>query len=366
VKTRKFSILFIVLVTVCLTTGIALANDDTTVFEPINQISALAAPTLTVTTSGTTAALFWTSVAGATGYTLSHAPYPYTGPDSIASTDMGNQMRISVNLWGGASFYVAVQAYNSAESSCYSDIVVISIPYTNSLGQTFVFIPAGTFMMGSPSDEPGRRGEESQHQVTLTQSFYMQTTEVTQAQWKVVMGSNPSSFPGRPTAPVEKVSWEDVQSYITQMNLRGEGTYSLPTEAQWEYAARAGSTTAFANGGIVELDCGYDPNLDAMGWYCYTFTDDGGPHLVAQKAPNAWGLYDMHGNVFEWCQDWYDEDYYLLGEMTDPTGPPSGPYRVRRGGGWNYFARRSRSANRNYTIPTYRYDFIGFRLLRQP
>ena len=159
--------------------------------------------------------------------------------------------------------------------------------YTNGLGQTFILLPAGTFTMGSPSDEPGRGSDEGpQHQVTLTQPFYIQQTEVTQAQWVAVMGSNPSAYSGCPTCPVETVSWNDVQEFITKMNARGEGTYGLPTEAQWEYAARAGTNTAFYNGGITELGCGYDPNLYAIGWYCYEFADD--THAVAVKRP-------MHG-----------------------------------------------------------------------
>jgi len=235
--------------------------------------------------------------------------------------------------------------------------------YTNSLGQTFVLVPAGTFTMGSPSNEPGRWSYEGpQHQVTLTQPFYMQTTEVTQAQWEAVMGSNPSDFSGCPTCPVETVGWSSVQSYITQMNLRGEGTYSLPTEAQWEYAARAGSITAFYNGEITETGNEYDPNLDAIGWYHYNSGLETNP--VAQKTPNAWGLYDMSGNIMEWCQDWYGS--YSSSAVTDPTGPSSSDYgRVVRGGAWNYTAKGCRSAFRTFSIysPT---RSIGFRLLRQP
>ena len=132
----------------------------------------------------------------------------------------------------------------------------------------------------------------------------MQTTEVTQGQWRSVMGSNPSDFANcGNNCPVENVSWDDIQSFITAMNQRGDGTYRLPTEAEWEYAARAGSTSAFANGGISVTDCSYDPNLDAMGWYCGNASST--THSVGGKQPNAWGLYDMHGNVWEWCQDWY-------------------------------------------------------------
>ena len=238
--------------------------------------------------------------------------------------------------------------------------------YTNSLGQTFNLLPAGTFTMGSPSNEPGRDSDEGpQHQVRLTRPFYMQTTEVTQAQWETVMGSNPSYFSGCPTCPVGGVSWDDVQEFIAKMNTRGEGTYSLPTEAQWEYGARAGSTTAFYNGGITEYSnmyaCEYDPNLDVIGWYCYNSDDE--THPVAGKMPNAWGLYDMSGNVWEWCSDWYASDYYANSPTDDPQGPSIGSGRVIRGGGWSYIAQICRLASRNLNNPAYGSSVIGIRLV---
>jgi len=248
--------------------------------------------------------------------------------------------------------------------------------YTNSLGMTFRLIPAGTFMMGSPTDEPGREDDETQHQVTLTQSFYMQTTEVTQGQWQAAMGSNPSHYQEcGDDCPVEKVSWDDIQLFITEINMRGEGSYRLPTEAEWEYAARAGSSTAFANGHVTEAtgeSCTYDPNLDGMGWYCdspgvtYDGCYDGwltcvGPHPAAQKAANAWGLYDMHGNVYEWCQDWYGD--YPSSPVTDPTGSDSVWARVFRGGSWYSVAVQCRSADRNYSGPANQLELVGFRLV---
>jgi formylglycine-generating enzyme required for sulfatase activity len=236
--------------------------------------------------------------------------------------------------------------------------------FTNSMGMTFNLIPTGTFMMGSPEDELGRYTDETQHQVTLTRSFYIQTTEVTQAQWVAVMGSNPSYFSQcGGNCPVEDVSWNDVQDFIVALNSRGEGTYRLPTEAEWECAARAGSTTAFANGDITVTGCGLDPNLDATGWYCGN-NDPFGTKPVAQKLPNAWGLYDMHGNLWEWVQDRWGS--YPTTAMTDPTGPETGLYRVVRGGYWFLRARYCRSAARNYGTPITRYNYIGFRLLRQP
>jgi formylglycine-generating enzyme required for sulfatase activity len=191
------------------------------------------------------------------------------------------------------------------------------------------------------------------------------------------MGSNPSFFKNcGEDCPVESVSWEDIQEFIKKLNQReSEYQYRLPTEAEWEYAARAGSDSAFANGGISELECGYDANLAVMGWYCgnggvdykgcYDDSDYGGskcagPHPVADKAPNAWGLYDMHGNVYEWCQDWYDD--YPNGSVADPDGPSSGAARVLRGGSWDYFAAYCRSANRGRDGPGGRSLISGFRL----
>ena len=190
----------------------------------------------------------------------------------------------------------------------------------------------------------------------------MQTTEETQGQWKAIMGSNPSYFKKcGDDCPVEQVSWEDAQEFIRKLNVKdGTDKYRLPTEAEWEYAARAGSTTAFANGGITERDCGHDPKLDAIGWYCGNANDK--THPVAKKQANAWGLYDIHGNVWEWCQDWYGD--YPSGNVTDPRGPSSGSLRVSRGGGWDYLAERCRSAYRVRGHPGSRFYGLGFRLAR--
>jgi formylglycine-generating enzyme required for sulfatase activity len=235
-------------------------------------------------------------------------------------------------------------------------------PFTNSIGMKFVLILPGTFMMGSPSDEPGRENDERQHRVTLSNGFYMQTTEVTQGQWQSIMSKNPSFFENRAdNGPVETDSWHDCQEFIRSLNQR-EGTdkYRLPTEAEWEYACRAGSTAAFANGDISETGCGHDPNLDAMGWYCGNA--GGNTHPVARKNPNAWGLYDMHGNVWEWCQDWYGD--YHSGNVSDPKGPSSGKCRVLRGGSWSGDAWICRSARRYGYDPDRSYYSIGFRVAR--
>jgi len=228
-------------------------------------------------------------------------------------------------------------------------------------GMKFVWIPPGSFLMGSPPGERGRRHNEAQHLVTLTKGFYLQTTEVTQGQWKEVMGDNPSYFSScGEDCPVERVSWEDVQEFIRRLNQReNSNRYRLPTEAEWEYAARAGSTTAFANGEIRDTGC-RDPNLDKIGWYCGNSGEK--THPVARKQPNAWGLHDMHGNVWEWCRDW--EGDYPSAAVTDPTGPLSGEYRVVRGGSWTRGARRCRSAFRGAALPGGLDLRLGFRLAR--
>jgi len=234
---------------------------------------------------------------------------------------------------------------------------------TNSFGMEFVYIPPGTFTMGSPEDEPGRFDGETQHEVTLTQGFYMQTTEITQGQWKAVMGDNIAWYNNcGDDCPAENTSWFDVQDFIDKLNAKDEGTYRLPTEAEWEYAARAGTTTAFASGEITETEDEYDPNLDIMGWYIYN--SDYQPQPVAQKKPNAWGLYDMHGNVWEWVADWYGD--YPDSAVTDPTGPSSGEFRVLRGGCYANPARGCRSANRYKFNPEKRIFYIGFRLVLIP
>jgi formylglycine-generating enzyme required for sulfatase activity len=248
--------------------------------------------------------------------------------------------------------------------------------FTNSLGMSFNLIQPGTFTMGSPTDEAGRDSDETQHDVTLTNAFYMQTTEVTQKQWRDVMGNSPSYFTAcGDDCPVEQVSWDDIAGpggFIEKMNQRGEGTYRLPTEAEWEYAARAGSATAFYNGGITyTYEYPVDPNLDLIGWYLgnstvsYTPNYSGqGTHPAAQKQANAWGLYDMSGNVYELCQDW--SGTYPTGSVTNPTGPPTGSYRVRRGASWNRYAHHCRLANREGADLSARSSSQGFRLVFSP
>jgi formylglycine-generating enzyme required for sulfatase activity len=217
----------------------------------------------------------------------------------------------------------------------------------------FVWIPPGTFVMGSPASEPDRRGNETQHTVTLTQGFWLSDHEVTQAEYRAVMGNNPSSFTGDGLLPVEQVNWGDAVLYCRKLTDRervagritAQQAYRLPTEAEWEYAARAGTTGPRYG------------ELDAIGWWGGNSGNQ--THVVKQKLPNAWGLYDMMGNVWEWCGDQYGE--YPSGTVTDPTGPSSAFGRVSRGGGWNYNTSYARSASRHGYDPGFLFFDLGFR-----
>jgi formylglycine-generating enzyme required for sulfatase activity len=230
----------------------------------------------------------------------------------------------------------------------------------------FVRINGGTFTMGSPVGEAGRFNNEIQHNVTVS-SFYMGKYEVTQRDWRDVMGHNPNYFTGN-DLPVENISWYDAVEYCNKRSEQegltpaytgnGDGItwnrsangYRLPTEAEWEYACRAGTATPYYTGDSV----------NSAGWY----VSNSGykTHPVGQKQPNAWDLYDMHGNVGEWCWDWYGE--YPSGAQTDPSGAESGTFRVIRGGSWNAYAQSLRSADRNGDTPVLRNNGVGFRLAR--
>ena len=187
----------------------------------------------------------------------------------------------------------------------------------------------------------------------------MQKTPVALGQWKAVMGCNPASFPdGGDNCLVESLSWNECQEFIRRLSAGKGSIYRLPTEAEWEYACRAGSLTPFCNGEISELYCAHDPLLSEVGWYCGNSGRKS--HPVSQKSPNVQGLYDMHGNVSEWCQDWYGE--YGPDSQTDPCGPKSGSAKVIRGGSWFSNAKNCRSASRFYWPSNSGSEFIGFRL----
>ena len=208
-----------------------------------------------------------------------------------------------------------------------------------------VLIPGGTFQMGSTSSE-SFGWEKPVHQVTLS-SFYIGKYEVTQGQWQAVMGSNPSNFQKGDNYPVEQITWDDVQSFITKLNQMTGKRYRLPTEAEWEYAARGGTTG------------GRYGNIDAIAWY--SSNSGNSTHAVGGKQPNAYGLYDMLGNVWEWVQDWYGS--YTSSAKTNPTGPSSGSRRVVRGGSWGDNASYVRAPYRGgFHSPDIRDYNLGFRL----
>jgi formylglycine-generating enzyme required for sulfatase activity/serine/threonine protein kinase len=224
-------------------------------------------------------------------------------------------------------------------------------PVSNSIGQQLKVLPPGQFRMGDPKGD----GDETPHEVRLTRAFYMGVHEVTQEQYERVMGTNPSNFKGA-SNPVEQVSWEDAVEFCQRLSALPEEkaagrVYRLPTEAEWEYACRAGSQTRYSFG----------DNESYLGQYAW-FADnsDTKTHPVGKKKPNAWGFYDMHGNVWEWCSDWYGD--YPSGEVSDPTGPREGSSRVHRGGGWIYVAASCLSSTRYRYNPTSRYGHNGFRV----
>ena len=254
--------------------------------------------------------------------------------------------------------------------------------FTNTLGMQFVLIPAGSFSMGSPESEEGRQWNETQHKVTISKSFYMGITEVTQGQWEKLVGFNPSSFPdlGK-NYPVDTVSWNQCIEFIQVLN-EWEKTekYRLPTEAEWEYACRAESAAAFAGGPLTTISCNEpEPALLQMAWYCYNSGTqnppaDFKPHPAGTKSPNKWGLYDMHGNVQEWVMDSCESRNIFrrtIGAMTDTyidniTDPlnKTGDHRIIRGGAWHQSSKYQRSAYRGYYKPVTKRNSLGFRIVR--
>jgi formylglycine-generating enzyme required for sulfatase activity len=254
--------------------------------------------------------------------------------------------------------------------------------FVGEVKQRFRWAPPGWFLMGSPPGEAGRDPGEVQHEVELTHGFWIADTPVTQALWQAVMGSNPSRFV-HPERPVERVSWDDAQAFIARLNEQQPGLeLSLPTEAQWEYACRAGTTTATYAGDLEIVASSNAPVLDAIAWYGgnsgvdfdlaegqeaywsekqYEFSRTG-TRIVGLKRPNPWGLYDALGNVWEWCADWFDSYQNTL--QADPSGPDRGARRVIRGGSWSNTARNVRAAFRDAYSPDFRYEILGFRLSR--
>jgi len=225
-------------------------------------------------------------------------------------------------------------------------------PQVNRLGMVLVPVPAGQFWLGSPALETGHQEDETRHLVQITKPFYFSAHEVTQKQYESVMGYNPTHSKDA-DKPVENVSWNEAVDFCDKLSKQEGHQYRLPTEAEWEYACRAGTTTAYSFGEDAS-------RLDRYAWY--SGNSDYTTHTGGEKLPNPWGLYDMHGNVWEWCQDRYED--YPSGAVTDPTGPASGIYRLLRGGSFVVRTSYVRSALRFNDQPVNRTSFLGFRPAR--
>ena len=230
------------------------------------------------------------------------------------------------------------------KASRVKDLLLLSI------NKDMVLIPPGTFRMGSPASEIGRTDDENLHQVNITKQYYIGKYEVTQELWEAVIGHNPSSKNKGAKLPVTDVSWNDCQEFLKRLNEKSNTVYRLPTEAEWEYACRAGTTTAYSFGDSITKN--------------YANFDNSSISSVGSYKPNAFGLYDMHGNVWEWCEDIYGA--YPAGAVTDPKGLATGTSHVLRGGSFFDFGSRARSSFRFVSAPTNRNNLFGFRLVMTP
>lgn len=243
------------------------------------------------------------------------------------------------------------------EDRAYGLFLILEV---NGVRQWFRWLPPGTFMMGSPETEVGRYDDETQHQVTLTKGFWLADTACTQALWQAVMGNNPSRFQDNPDNPVETVSWDDVQLFLERLNAMFPSLNArLPSEAEWEYACRAGENSPFSFGdNITPEQVNYNGDHPYAGDKKGLYREKTVP--VKTLPSNHWGLYEMHGNDYEWCADWFED--YPVESVTDPIGPKQGVLRVLRGGSWDDFAMNTRSAYRFRYEPDFRFNLIGFRL----
>ncbi|MBT5873665.1 MAG: SUMF1/EgtB/PvdO family nonheme iron enzyme, partial [Candidatus Latescibacteria bacterium] len=301
----------------------------------------------------------WLAVQGIDSYVLeSSSDYGFSDPLVAALATSANARlvvnpeRIFLRVRGTTAYGPGLwsSGIRLEVSTSSTDVLTVTLPGGRTM--EFVWIEPGTFAMGSPSSEPGRLASEGPlHEVTITVGFWLAKYEITQDQWESVMSTNPSSFQGG-NDPVENVSWDDVQDFIGQLNQTGEVVFRLPSEAEWEYACRAGTATAWSFGDDKS-------QLDYFAWYLANTS--GIPQEVGRKLPNAFGLYDMHGNVAEWVQDWFGG--YSAGSQVDPLGPTGGNDRVYRVGGAKSLPRYVRSAFRGFGSPSLRVHDIGARLV---
>ena len=324
----------------------------------------------------------WVIVRDKGGREVARIAVPAGGSATVeTATDGGDAKRSPWKLPAGAP-PPAMAPFDAAKANehqaAWAKYLALPIELTNSIGMKFMLIPPGEFDMGSTAAEVTKLVEEAQatkqsgwyierlpyeapqHRVRITQPFYLGQCEVTQAEYERIVGSNPSQFKDDPTHPVETVKWDEASAFGRKLGeLPAEqavhAQYRLPTEAEWEYACRAGTTTTWYAGDD-------EGALKEHAW----FVANAGKklHPVGQKSPNAWGLYDMDGNVWEWCQDWFGDRYYATSPVDDPTGAPEGSHRVNRGGSWSAGAAGCRSAYRGGASPGGRSGNLGFRLAR--
>lgn len=281
------------------------------------------------------------------------------------------------DIEAAGKFVPLLSPFSKSEAVCSQESYAaghgLDVELTNGLGMKFRLIPPGTFQMGSPEEEEARQDDEYQHKVTLTHAFYMGVYPVTQGEWTRVMGNNPSYFSSAGACrlisepaetskfPVENVNWHDAQQFLGKLNAEYGMPgfhYRLPTEAEWEYACRAGTTGPFSFGAALNA---HQANCNEHYWHG---TDPHRPSVVGSYEANSFGLCEMHGNVSEWCQDWYEEDYYRLSPSENPAGPVVGSdLRVTRGGSWDSDIRHCRSAYRSGCPAVNRAWDLGFRVL---
>jgi formylglycine-generating enzyme required for sulfatase activity len=267
---------------------------------------------------------------------------------------------VGEKIIGGYSKTIIWQPMQENITTLESDKVKFKVTATikSTMPDNMVFVKGGVFQMGG---DDGGSDEKPIHSVTVN-DFYIGKYEVTQKEWRAIMGTNPSHFKDCDNCPVERVSWNDVQEYIKKLNAKTGKNYRLPTEAEWEYAARGGNQSkgyTYSGSNTTDNVAWNDENSYDLGSEHKNY----GTNSVGQKSPNELGIYDMSGNVWEWCSDWYGSDYYKNSSSNNPKGANSGTYRVLRGGAWNYRPARCRIANRNNDAPTNRSDFIGFRVV---
>lgn len=258
----------------------------------------------------------------------------------------GTQIKIPYTQLDSIATFTYEEGQDDADGNAAEKIFTV-----NGVSFKMIKVAGGTFTMGSTSGYPD---ESPLHKVAITKDYYIGETEVTQELWTSVMGSNPSYFTTDSQLPVERVSWNDCQTFITKLNELTGGNFRLPTEAEWEFAARGGTQSkgyTYSGGNTI----------GDVAWY--TSNSSSKTHAVKTKQPNELSIYDMSGNVREWCQDWFEN--YSSAAVSDPTGPSAGTYRVPRGGSWNETADRCRSASRYYSTPRSASDSFGLRLASQ-